>query len=122
MKKNLKLFLIASLGFFFSCNDAIDIEQPGRLGADAAFQSLANLETGLLGTLATLDNSGQMQFNAVFTDEIGIAPSNGGQGVNDGTYGFVLNAGSVAANSFWFRYYASLNSTTNSMNFSASIM
>jgi len=70
MKKNLKLFLVASVGLLFSCNDAIDIVQPGRLSADAAFQSLADLESGLLGTLATLDNAGQMQFNAVFTDEL----------------------------------------------------
>lgn len=111
MNKSFKLIvLIGSLGMFFSCNDAIDIDQPGRLGAENAFQSLGNLEEGLLGTLATLDNSGQVQFNAVFTDEVGIGESNGGQGLNDGSYGFILNAGSGAPNSFWGRYYGALNS------------
>ncbi|MEM8510012.1 MAG: RagB/SusD family nutrient uptake outer membrane protein [Bacteroidota bacterium] len=110
MKNYFKLLtLAASLGLFFSCNDAIDIEQPGRLGADEAFQDLGDLETGLLGVLATLDNTSQIQFNSVFTDEVGIGTDNGGQGLNDGTYGFVLNAGSAAPNAIWLKSYSTLN-------------
>ncbi|MEM1336299.1 MAG: RagB/SusD family nutrient uptake outer membrane protein [Bacteroidota bacterium] len=104
------LLLVGAFGILLSCNDAIDIIQPGRLGAEDAFQSLADLESGLLGTLATIDNTTQIQFNSVFTDEIGIGPDNGGQGLNDGSYGFILNAGSDAPLGLWLKLYSTLNS------------
>ena len=111
MKNIFKLIiLVGSFGTLLSCNDAIDIVQPGRLGADTAFQSLADLESGLLGTLATIDNTTQMQFNSVFTDEVGIGDNNGGQGIGDGTYGFVLNASSDAPLGLWLKFYSTLNS------------
>ncbi len=111
MKNLQKLTLFASLiVVLWSCNDAIDIEQPGRLGAEQAFQSVADLQLGLLGSYATLDATPQIQFNSVFTDELSIGFDSGGQGIGNGEYGFILNPGSAASTAQWTNFYASLNS------------
>ncbi len=95
--------------FLFSCEDATEIDQPGRLTERAAFETIDDLEAGLLGTYGTLDTSSEIQFNAVFTDEVSIGFDNGGQGLGDGTWGFVLNNISAAPTSFWIGAYAGLN-------------
>ncbi len=64
--KNLKnLFLI--FGVFaglVACNDAIEIDQPGRLDADAAFQTVADLEAGLFGVYDQFDLSPDIAFQS----------------------------------------------------------
>ncbi len=110
MKNITKLFLFVSLTFFFvGCNDAIDIEQPGRLGAEQAFRTVADLQLGLLGAYDQFDTSPEIQFNAVFTDELAIGFDNGGQGLGDGEYGFILNPSSAASVALWNNYYDALN-------------
>jgi len=106
--KRLTWFFVMAI-LAWSCNDAIDIEQPGRLGAEQAFQSVADLELGLLGAYGTLDATPQIQFNSVFPDEIAIGFGGGGQGLGDGTFGFILNAGSAAPTANWTGFYDSLN-------------
>jgi len=46
----------------------------------------------------------------VFTDEISIGFDNGGQGLSDGSYGFILNPGSDSSVALWNNYYRALNS------------
>jgi hypothetical protein len=110
--KNLKnLFLI--FGVFaglVACNDAIEIDQPGRLDADAAFQTVADLEAGLFGVYDQFDLSPDIAFQSIFTDELSIGFDNGGQGLAD--YGFVLNAGSTAPEVFWTNGYDQLNAAS----------
>ncbi|MET6991454.1 RagB/SusD family nutrient uptake outer membrane protein [Sediminicola arcticus] len=109
--KNISKLLIFGFGaLLFSCNDAIDIKQPGRLDADAAFESVDDLEAGLFGTLNTFDTSSDIAFGSVFTDELSIGFDSGGQGLAD--YGFVLNPGSEAPAVFWIRGYRQINSAT----------
>lgn len=108
--KNIKklFFTIGAVAALTACNDAIDIEQPGRLDADAAFQTVEDLEQGLFGVYANYDTSGEIAFSSIFTDELSIGFDNGGQGLAD--YGFVLNAGSTAPAAFWTGAYAAINS------------
>lgn len=108
--KKYSLYVIACCALFlFSCSDATEIDQPGRLTESAAFETIDDLESGLLGTYGFLDTSSEIQFNAVFTDEVSIGFDNGGQGLGDGTWAFVMNNVSVAPNIFWAGFYASLN-------------
>ena len=112
--KNLKyiaVFALASIGFT-SCNDAIEITQVGILNSDAAFQTVGDLELGLLGAYNDFDHTMQIQFNSVFTDEISVGADSGGQGTADGTTAFVLNASSAFPSALWQNY----NSALNSMN------
>lgn len=109
MKNYKKIFYLLGLAtVFVACNDAIDIDQPGRLDADVAFESVADLQSGLLGVYDDYDVSTEIYFNGIYTDELAIGFDNGGQGLAD--YGFVLNAGSDAPEFFWRRYYTAINS------------
>jgi hypothetical protein len=111
MKKLKNLFLI--FGVFaglVACNDAIEIDQPGRLDADAAFQTVDDLRDGLFGVYDQFDISPDIAFQSIFTDELSIGFDNGGQGLAD--YGFVLNAGSTAPAVFWTNGYQQLNAAS----------
>ena len=112
MKTLRLLFIVLFIGIISSCNDAIDIEQPGRLPAEVAFQSVEDLESGLLGLYAFYDTSQEIQFNSVFADEVAIGFDNGGQGLGNGEYGFVLNPASAAPNRIWVDSYAAINLAT----------
>lgn len=90
-----------------ACNDAIDIEQKGRLDADTAFETVEDLQAGLFGVYDRFDITPDIAFQSIFTDELSIGFDNGGQGLAD--YGFVLNAGSTAPATFWVNGYVQLN-------------
>ncbi|TQI69753.1 putative outer membrane starch-binding protein [Gramella sp. Hel_I_59] len=107
--KRIKVLLGAFVGLIlFSCSDAIEIDQPGRLDADAAFETVDDLESGLFGVYNNINLAPEIAFNAIFTDELAIGFDNGGQGIQD--YGFNLNAGSAASANFWIRNYGLINS------------
>ncbi|MGB5189141.1 RagB/SusD family nutrient uptake outer membrane protein [Robiginitalea sp.] len=110
--KNIRNILL-TIGVFAglaSCNDAIEIEQPGRLDADAAFRTVNDLQAGLFGVYDNYDISTDIAFQSIFTDELSIGFDNGGQGLAD--YGFVLNAGSTAPATFWTNGYDQLNAAS----------
>ena len=105
------MFIVLSL-FVISCNDAIEIEQPGRFNAEAAYQSVDDLGLGLLGAYNELDITHQITFNSTFTDEISIGITNGGQGISDGRINYILDATSGAPSSIWQNQYDAINAST----------
>jgi hypothetical protein len=109
MKKiNFILFaLIVSL--FSSCEDAIDIVQPGELGPQVTFQTVDDLQLGLNGVYASIVGEAPVAFSTVFTDEVAIGFANGGQGLNGGEYIFNLNTGSADAAIIWGSNYSLIN-------------
>ncbi|WP_299437900.1 RagB/SusD family nutrient uptake outer membrane protein [uncultured Aquimarina sp.] len=107
--KTLRFILILCVGFLSSCEDAIDIEQVGRITPEVAFQSLQDLRDGLSGVYIAYDHVQDIAFSSVFTDEVSIGVSNEGQGLVD--YQFQLDATSNAANVFWARGYFEINRT-----------
>jgi len=108
MKFNKIIYLLFSVVFAVSCDNAIDIDQPGRLDADAAFQSVADLQAGLLGTYRLVDITPDIAWASRFTDEVAVGIDNGGQALD--VYAFTLNSGSGAASNLWTRNYDLLNS------------
>jgi len=111
--KNFKIYFLAVLSLIvFSCDDAIDITQPGRFNADAAYQTTEDLRLGLLGVYNELDVTDMIEFSSVFTDEISIGFDNGGQGLGDGRYGYILNSTSDMPEDVWVRYYRVINYAT----------
>ncbi|MDH7444490.1 RagB/SusD family nutrient uptake outer membrane protein [Aquimarina sp. 2201CG14-23] len=105
--KTLRFILILCLAFLSSCEDAIDIQQVGRITPEVAFQSLEDLSDGLSGVYIAYDAVQDIAFSAVFTDEVSIGVESGGQGLVD--YTFQLDATSNAADSFWSRGYFEIN-------------
>lgn len=121
MKNIFKFFAVGIAISFAGCNDAIDIQQVGRLGAEQAFATVADLELGLLNVYNDFDNTPAIQFNAVFTDEIRIGFDNGGQGLGNGEYGFQLNPSSGITQALWNNYYTALNSANRVIAAAATI-
>ncbi|MGU3376015.1 RagB/SusD family nutrient uptake outer membrane protein [Chryseobacterium sp. M5A1_1a] len=63
-----------------SCQDALDIRQPGELQENELYTSVANLNEVLNGSVyAQLDPIDEIYFTAVFTDEVKPGSGSGGQ-------------------------------------------
>lgn len=119
MKKylyNLKIFAIAIIlnSFLFSCSDATDIVQINELNEDAAYQSLADLQSGLNGVYAAYGpdsgNNGAgdaLFFNTIFTDNAKRGLDSNGQGSQ--LYSFILQSGSGVAQTIWANRYSTIN-------------
>ncbi|NNE27867.1 MAG: RagB/SusD family nutrient uptake outer membrane protein [Saprospiraceae bacterium] len=111
--KKLLIYFVAIMGLTItSCDEAIDITQPGRFSAENAFQSVDDLRLGLLSSYDELDITDMITFNSTFTDEISIGFDNGGQGLSDGRYGYILNSTSAAPGAVWVDQYQAINSAT----------
>jgi hypothetical protein len=109
MKKNiLKISMAACLMLFFSCEDAIDIDQVGRVTADVAFETIGDLQDGLIGVYGRFDMKREVAMAAYYTDETSEGTDSGGQGRTTGHI-FNLNATSAAASTFWYNGYSRLN-------------
>jgi hypothetical protein len=105
--KNIFKFIYACLVLSIaSCNDAIDIEQPGRLGAGNAFQSVSDLRAGLLGAYGFLDTTNEIGFTSAITDEAFRGRDNGGQ--NNDEQNFNINSTNFYADNIWESYYGAI--------------
>lgn len=109
MKVLNRLFIILFLVFsFVSCEDAIDIIQDGELNEQVAFQTTEDLERFLNGDVyGSLEAIDEIAFTAVFTDEVGVGPSNGGQALV--LHRFNLNPSDGNAASLWITHYSLIN-------------
>ena len=105
--KNIFKFIYACLILStVSCNDAIDIEQPGRLGPENAFKNVSDLKAGLLGTYKFLDTTYEIGLTAVITDETFLGKDNGGQNTDE--LNFILNGTNKYASGIWASNYAAI--------------
>jgi len=104
------MFAFALLALLVSCDDAINIKQPGEINdPNAVYTTVKDLQRGLNGVYAVFSTESTIEFTSIFTDEVAIGINNGGQGLNDGLYNFQLNAGSDIASSIWGSNYTLIN-------------
>lgn len=108
MKKRILLCFMALSIVFTSCNDAIDIVQPGELDPQTTFESVADLQLGLNFVYRAVNNTNEIALSSIWCDEVGIGFANGGQGL-DGELGFVMNSGSFQPNGIWESNYDLIN-------------
>lgn len=102
------LMSVLVITMFASCEDATEIVQDGELDKEASFQTVSDLQQFLYGAVyPNLSNSTEISFTSVFTDEVGIGPSNGGQGMD--LHRFTLNAASPEPSTIWLQHYALIN-------------
>ncbi|UMY66956.1 MULTISPECIES: RagB/SusD family nutrient uptake outer membrane protein [unclassified Flavobacterium] len=121
--KKFKVTILALMGLaFVSCQDAVDIVQGGELYPETAFQTVDDLQLGLVGVYGVMPGETEIGFNAIFTDEVRIGYANGGQGLIQGEYGFILNTNSGDAASIWFSYYRMLMFTNRVLEAAGTIV
>lgn len=106
MKKTINLLFASLFLCFFACEDAIDIDQPGRLDTGSAFQSIDDLQLGLLGAYNNLDITYQMSLTSRFTDEVYTGEQNGGQG--DGLLNFNISPTTGEVANIWSSNYSAI--------------
>jgi len=93
-----------------SCSDAYDIHQVGVVTEESqAFRTPADIKKGINYVYSMFPGEAEIDFDSYFTDELGIGINNAGQGVNDGSYTFLLQAGNTSAQSIWGSYYGVIN-------------
>lgn len=116
MKRILFRFCFAALigGTIVSCNDATDILQKSELSDEVAFQTVADLQTGLNGAYGAYgpDFGGNgdgdaILFNDLFTDNFkrGLASNN--QGAQE--YNWILMPASDPNTRIWSNRYSTIN-------------
>ena len=119
MKNIFKFIFACLLVTVTSCNDAIDITQPGRLGAENAFRSVTDLQSGLLGAYNFLDTTFEIGFTSAMTDECYRGRDNGGQNTNE--QNFNINTSNGYANGIWSGYYGAIGMANRVIEAAATI-
>lgn len=107
--KKIKIVFIAafvSLFAFTSCEDAYEIVQDGEINENS-LKTLADMQSYLNGTYATMSTSTEIGFTGVFTDETGVGRGNGGQNLT--THRFFLNSSDGFAVGIWYGRYTTIN-------------
>jgi hypothetical protein len=103
----IRLSLIASI-FLVSCDESLlDSYTPGTLTEENAILSVTDLQRLMNGAYSSLTPIAEITFNSVFTDEVAIGFSNGGQGLAD-NYVFNLNSDSASPNGIWVANYVTI--------------
>ncbi|WOI21712.1 RagB/SusD family nutrient uptake outer membrane protein [Nonlabens ulvanivorans] len=108
--KKIKLIALLFIAILASCDDATEIVQPGEFLGENAFQNVDDLQTGLFGAYSQLSNATIISFTSIFTDEVSIGRSNGGQGItNDAVHLYNLNPNTGEAGTIWLNNYTLIN-------------
>ncbi|VXC40864.1 RagB/SusD family nutrient uptake outer membrane protein [Flavobacterium sp. 9AF] len=114
--KNILILGFSSL-FIASCSDALDIVQDGEIYPENAIKTVANLREYLNGDIyGRVNNTNEIAFTSIFTDEVGIGPDNGGQAIE--LHRFQLNANSAEPAALWNTQYALINRCNRLLEYS----
>jgi hypothetical protein len=98
------------LGFgFHSCEDQLDITQPGEINEQVIFGSMTTFQNALNAVYGAFPYTNTVNFNSVWTDEVKLGLTNGGQGIGDGSWGYVLTDQSGFAASLWNSHHRVIN-------------
>ncbi|WP_312170889.1 RagB/SusD family nutrient uptake outer membrane protein [Chryseobacterium sp.] len=91
-----------------SCNDAVDIDQPGIIDDDAIFTSVSNLNDFLIGSVyGNLDTNNEIYVGAVISDE--VKPGSGSGGQEFQLHRYFLNNSEGLVSGIWLNHYRVIN-------------
>ncbi|WP_164905199.1 RagB/SusD family nutrient uptake outer membrane protein [Aequorivita ciconiae] len=111
--KSILILMVASV-LFVSCEDAYDIKPAGILDDEATFQTVEDAKTFLNGIYGLMDNTTEIYFTSVFTDE--VAPSPGYNGQDKDLHRFVLDFTSGYASAIWLKHNRVINRVNRLVN------
>lgn len=106
--KNIKILLplvVLSL-FVFSCQDAIDNNQPGDLFEKDVYTSLEDIQRGLNGVYSQLEGTNEISFTTLFTDEVKASVNNNSISP---LFDQFLTRDSSTPQSMWYGSYAAIS-------------
>lgn len=110
MKNKILILMFAIGGLVSSCSDAYDIPEKGVIYDEyEAFRKAQDVKRGLNVIYASIPSVSEIGLGSVFTDEVAIGLNNGGQGLINGQYGFLMETNNGYAASLWNGYYAMIN-------------
>lgn len=108
MKKSL-LTIFSAFAILISCQDAYEIDQDGLITEESqVFTDAVSVARGVSNIYVSLAPENDIKFQTIFTDEVGLGHQNGGAGINDGSYNFVMDSGNGYAQSFWYGNYGTI--------------
>ncbi|WP_340106244.1 RagB/SusD family nutrient uptake outer membrane protein [Rhodohalobacter sp. 8-1] len=95
--KKLTLFLVAVgiIALFTSCDDELATSPYDSIDADAAYQTVSDLDAGALGAYATISGQNIYAINALMTDQLRRADSNTGQGMQIFNHNIIAGDGTI---------------------------
>ncbi|MBA5793408.1 RagB/SusD family nutrient uptake outer membrane protein [Flavobacterium sp. xlx-214] len=109
MKKIFLSALFASV-VLAGCSDAYEIQQAGVVTEESqVFKSADDVGKGIRYVYSQFSGETEIDFDSYFTDELGVGAANAGQGINDGSYTFILQAGNDNVQGIWGSYYGAVN-------------
>jgi len=115
--KKVVLTIFSAFALLTSCQDAYEIDQPGYITEESqVFTDAASVEKGLKGIYNMLNPETQIKFETVFTDEVGLGVNNGGSGINDGSYNFIMLPTNGYAESIWYGNYGAINNVNRMLS------
>jgi starch-binding outer membrane protein, SusD/RagB family len=122
--KSRKIIALALLvlGFGFnSCEDNLDITQPGEINEEVIFGSMTTFQNALNAVYGAFPYTNTVSFTSVWTDEVKLGLTNGGQGIGDGSWGYVLTDQSGAVAGLWNSHHRLINLANRVIVGSASV-
>ena len=101
MKNIFKIIIIPVFLVVISCdNGLLEPFTPGALTEEVAIKTVTDLNRLTNNCYVALNNRQDIEFSSVFTDEVSVGITNGGQGIND-NYAFLSIPSSASANGIW---------------------
>ncbi|WMI69638.1 RagB/SusD family nutrient uptake outer membrane protein [Mangrovimonas sp. YM274] len=104
MKKISKYLCMALLmGGIYSCDNAINVAPDDEILEENAFTNVDDLERGIYGVYAGISGSNIIQWSSRFTDDLRIAETNRGQGIQ--VHRWSINPGTDEVGGLWGNMY-----------------
>src|SRR5690606_25344665 len=108
MKKSI-LTIFGICAILTSCQDAYEINQPGLITEESlVFTDAVSVARGVSNIYVSFAPENDIKFQTVFTDEVGLGHQNGGAGINDGSFNFIMDSGNSYAQAFWYGNYGTI--------------
>ncbi|SDZ74359.1 RagB/SusD family nutrient uptake outer membrane protein [Psychroflexus halocasei] len=111
MKKIFKLnFVLLVFLAAVSCKDAYEVDPKDEVFEENAFNTVDQLEVGLYGVYSGIfsnNDSNLINYTSVFADDLRIASTNRGQGIQVHTWS--INSGTTEPEAIWNSYYRVIN-------------